>query len=327
MRSLVAATLLATSLAGMTSEPAHGDRLIARDVIESTHVRGHGGWLVWSGQRVGEGRFRLMARRGGRTFALRGVPRRRNSPFDVDIGPGPDGRPVAVYTRDGRLRMRRLGRDTRERPLRIAVSRGADVVWPTIWRKRIAYVVRRRGRPDEIRSGPIGGTHLRVRVYPGSDAERIGPPRAQHLDMRGHRIVFSWRREARGAVDIYLATGRQGLRRLGGGFGDDGGPGFDKTGPPILQNGLVRWTVYEERTGPPSNCSCLYTYDLRSRTVGRRPVTTVRGVIAGVATNERRLFAWSIDTPRVLIRQLSAASWPENAHPLPLTLPLAVADL
>lgn len=307
--------LLAVGFICHSSEAARADRVVARfgSPATATHVRGHGAWLVWSGQRPGEGRFRLMARRGGRTFALRGVQRRRLNPFDVDVGPGPDGRPVAVYTRDGRAWMRRLGRDARETRLPITVPKGGRVAWPTIWRNRVAFAVRYANRPDEIRAGPIGGTQRRIRVGPTADpgGERRGPPRALQLDMRGSRVVFAWRREARGAVEIHLATGRRRIRLLGQGFGDDGGAGQDTTGGPILQDGIARWTLDVERINAPGSCNCLVSYDLRSRVAREQQVPSVLAFAAGVAADAGHLYVW--DEEESVIHQLSRADWPVDS--------------
>lgn len=310
--------LLAVGTTCPSIEAARADRVVARLGGDSTHVRGHGAWLVWSDQRPGEGRFRLMARRGGRTFALRGVRRRRLNPFDVDVGPGPDGRPVAVYTRDGRAWMRRLGRDARETRLPITVPKGGRVAWPTIWRERVAFAVRYANRPDEIRAGPIGGTQHPIRVGPTEDpaGERRGPPRALQLDMRGSRVVFAWRREARGAVEIHLATGRRHIRLLDRGYGDDGGAGYDRTGAPILQDGIARWAQDEERTGAPPNCRCLVSYDLRSRVLRRQPVASVRALASGVAADAGHLYVW--DDEENVIHQLSETDWPVDRLPMPV---------
>src|SRR3954454_12318065 len=66
-------------------------------VADPTPIASYGGRLVFS-RADGRGRFELVQRRGDGPVAPVGVPS-RDVPFDVDVGPTPGGRVLAVYPR------------------------------------------------------------------------------------------------------------------------------------------------------------------------------------------------------------------------------------
>lgn len=309
--------LIAGMLLVMGSGPARAsDEIVARFGADETRVSAFGAWVVWSVPVEGGRRWRLMARHAGRTFSLGDVPPRRRSPFDVDLGPGPDGRPAAVYSRGGRAWMRPLVPGGHERPLYVALPDGARVAWPTIWRDRIAYVVRHIRGPDALMAGPVAGRQARVRRGPltalDSIRPRRTPARALQLDLRGDRLAFTWSRGGDGGSEIYIASGRRGLRKLDAGFGDAGGEGVDFLGAPILQAGLVRWTeIYDVEFGPEPVCLCLVTVDLRSRVRTRTPLPAGRTPF-GVAADARHLYVWN---DGIEIRRLGRAAFPVDALP------------
>lgn len=74
---------------------AHSDEPLAQpDGV--TGVTSYGGVVAWSSL-DDQGNYRLMAREQGQTRVLPVEP--RSVPFDVDLGPGPRGDVVAVYSR------------------------------------------------------------------------------------------------------------------------------------------------------------------------------------------------------------------------------------
>ncbi|HEX8101396.1 MAG TPA: hypothetical protein VF533_02195 [Solirubrobacteraceae bacterium] len=138
---------------------------------------------AWS-ERSG-GRFRLVVRSGGRRDVLKGG---RGVPFDVDLGPGPDGAPVAVYSR-----CRREPRTTRHagwQGVDWATGRGCDVY---LWRP---------GRPER-----------RLRAARAVTSEFL-PGRAlvTGLDLRGVRYAIGWNRRLAGdrGVVSEIRSGRVG---------------------------------------------------------------------------------------------------------------------
>lgn len=267
--------LLVTVVVGMATlaEPAAGDRVLARG---AAGLSGHGGDLAFSIRRSPEGarapRWYLRVHSGGRTRLPRGVPSRR-APFDVDLGPGPDGRTAAVYTRGNELRLRSLDAG-RERRIGGRLPRGAVPRWPSVWRGRIAFVVRfpdrgRRARPDRIMTGPLGGPYRSM--IPGRRAvrERGAPARAANVDLRGERLVYEWRRGATGEVEIRLAKGGRSTL-VDAGFGDAGGEGIRYLAAPVLDGVRV---LYSERSefgiGGDWACVCVVAFDRRSRAARR----------------------------------------------------------
>jgi len=65
--------------------------------VRDTPLTGYGDVLVWSSIDPEVERYDLKSYSGGRIHTLRVRPRR--IPFDVDLGPDPDGSVNVVYTR------------------------------------------------------------------------------------------------------------------------------------------------------------------------------------------------------------------------------------
>ena len=174
--------------------PADAGRVLAVD-NRPPAVAAHAGIVVWSRYHERTRRFTLMARRGGRTFPLRGVaPSRRAAP--VDLGPGRDGSTVAVYARcrAGDCDVYEYSfRTRRERPYPGASSPGLDEISPTIWRGTLAFMVRRRidrarheGRVMLVRGG-------RARALPVvRRAVLDGYTGPIEMDLRGDRLAVEW---------------------------------------------------------------------------------------------------------------------------------------
>ncbi len=130
-----------------------------------TGVTAYRGRVVWSSLNPRTGRFSLMAWAGGRRERL--PVRSRAVPFDVDLGPGPDGATWVVYSRCARepssaepsnglpdyssgtrCRLFRFSfEDGKERRLPTSGRPERSEFVPTIWRGRLAFG--RISRPDE----------------------------------------------------------------------------------------------------------------------------------------------------------------------------------
>jgi hypothetical protein len=172
-------------------------------------VSTYGSAVVWS-RAVGE-RYQLMASYRGRQFRL--PARTRSVPFDADVGPGPGGGPVVVYSRcerdpdlDGGYYVfyypfYENGRGCRlysitlaaAHPVERALSFGPglakrSLAEPTIWRKRIAFAT--SGRPKRVYVAPSEGG--RARRLRGGPVEGRRPTGLRGLDLRGGRLAFVW---------------------------------------------------------------------------------------------------------------------------------------
>lgn len=216
-------------------------RVLAREA-RPTSVSGYGDVVAWSS-------FHHTTRRYALTIAVRGrihaAPvAERAVPFDVDVGPGPDGDPTVVYSRcrrepDSRshadLPVYGVGRGCeiysydigarREHKVAVGVSREFSQYQPSIWRGRIAYVARRwplghprvflsdrRAAPRQLKGGPLGET---TGPSPGGHVfpETFGPGPLQ-LDLVGTRVAVVWERRGStcpfraGESDVTLTDAR-----------------------------------------------------------------------------------------------------------------------
>jgi hypothetical protein len=124
---------------------------------------------VWSERDPATGRFQLMTRTSG---AATKVPvRTRKGPFDVDLGPGPAGSTVVVYSRGGEIFRYDFGSGD-ERTL------GAFGHLPSIWKNRISWV--QRGKLYVS----VGENQPRPHRVRGGRGKFVG------VDMRGRTIAF-----------------------------------------------------------------------------------------------------------------------------------------
>jgi hypothetical protein len=219
----VALCVLATA-----APAAAAERVIGR-AARPTAVSAHGGLAVWSGWSERAQRYRLVAwSRGGgrRVLPVRG----QRVPFDADVGPGPSGRPVVVYSRC--RRPPDLGRSSTELPTYVS-GRGCDLylydprtrrereiaarslpgtseMLPSVWGKRIAFarVYEKRSAPQSVyphlyygsltsRSYPYrlpGGTRG---VYEKFDSTYYdGGPGPVGIDFDGRRVAYTWNGQA-----------------------------------------------------------------------------------------------------------------------------------
>jgi hypothetical protein len=95
-RRLFLVSVAACAAAGAAAVPAPADSVVAM-TARPTPLAAWGGVLVWSAWDSTAGGYRLMARTAAGVAALPVAP--RPVPFDADVGPGPDGGPVIVYSR------------------------------------------------------------------------------------------------------------------------------------------------------------------------------------------------------------------------------------
>jgi hypothetical protein len=185
---VVLASLLALAPA------AHADQTIAT-VPRATPVSAYRGHVVWSTYHPGRG-YVLTAYDKGTVSELPVTP--RGVPFDADVGPGPNGDAVVVYSRCRRDPRRRQGfpgsaltvlpewqsgrgcdlyRFTfargRETRIARASSRRASEFLPSVWKGRIAFArvyPHRRGRAGRrayLYTRPLSGAGRTRRLPAG----------------------------------------------------------------------------------------------------------------------------------------------------------------
>jgi hypothetical protein len=172
IRAIRAAALSALFLIAVPS-PAFADQTIA-SVLAPTPISAFGGRLAWSAFDPAQLSYRLMAQVDGAIAAVPVAP--RGVPFDVDLGSGPNGAAIAVYSRCKREPARRdpaisnvvaqlpdwsTGRGCdiyrfdftsgRETKIVSGSTRGASEFLPTVWKSRIAFA-----RVYERRKGGAG---------------------------------------------------------------------------------------------------------------------------------------------------------------------------
>lgn len=206
MRPVRAAFVVMLGVAGLCGgERAGAMETVVRLQSESSAVSAYRGRVVWSRPVAAAGRFELMLWHAG---AARRLPvRTRRVQFDADIGPGPNGGLVVVYSRcrreapehdpltrlplyeQGRscaLYRHRVGTRGERRLRRLSAPSGSEVL-PAVWRDRVAFV--RRGRVVRARADGTGA----VRLPPGR-ASSPGelPPDLRALDIRGARVAYEW---------------------------------------------------------------------------------------------------------------------------------------
>jgi len=145
----------------------------------------HGGRIVWSQLDPTTGEWELVEHRDGRTRLLKGAIASR-TPLRVDVGPGPDGKPVAVYARNGDLFLYDFDR-RKERELVEFEAAGASESLPAIWRNTLVFS-RRTASGFDLWSGRIGTG--RLAKLPEGPVNGVSGPIA--TEIVGSRIAYVW---------------------------------------------------------------------------------------------------------------------------------------
>lgn len=189
---------------------ASADVVIATEVRPTT-VSAFGGLVVWSSAVPTTGQYVLRSWNGTSVETLPIAA--RAAPFDADLGPDRQGRPVAVFSRctieqpeatgpfpdygDGRgcdlFRYRFDAR--REERLRSLSSSHHDEFTPTIWGTRVAFA-RRVANLNRLYIATLGDRRPSRRIPGGNDPFKRGfcanRARPSRLDLRASRLVFGW---------------------------------------------------------------------------------------------------------------------------------------
>lgn len=265
---------------------------------DNTLVAAYGGWVVWSRYDEAQNMWRLVGREPGSASVRRLPVAARAFPFDVDLGPDVSGDPAAVYSRcrheymmigpfSGAYRRSRGCRIvkldlTTGRESSLYRRRGASLYLPTLWRGRLAYVVR-GGRYDAL--------HLELRVQhhrrttttklgaapaPRTEIPEAGPTR---LDLYGKTLVFAWEStraryrcpgnltpEDDGLVTrVFLQRNRQHRELLDKGCVDSADPGAVAiANAPTISEGFVTWYRFIRTPNPADSGHRLQRRSLRT---------------------------------------------------------------
>jgi hypothetical protein len=255
----------------------------AQDVAtldRSTPIAAYGGRLLWSAYDPATQTYGLVTRVADVTSA---VPvARRAVPFDADLGPGPTGSTVAVYSRcttevtpSGSFGPSLYGRGRgcdlyafdfatgQETKIASANAPDASELWPTIWKGTLAFARTYDDKRDYpyIYTRPLTGSARSTRQPGGPRSgcatcnDRLSRPIA--LDLYGKRLAFAWQYIGTGEgfdTDIRMDT-------VGGGHvrvAHQGGGGLTQVEPawPAFEAGRLYWAV--GCFGDPGGCPGRY---------------------------------------------------------------------
>ncbi len=209
----------------------------------------YGGLIAWSSYDAASKTYRLRALRDGTPIAVDVPPSR--TPFDLDVGPGPDGRPLVVYARAGDLFQ---FDGTTESPL-AEVNSSLNESHPTILGNALAFARQRgaRGVPTVyVRSGGDTKRQVRPRGARGLEGLELSP--------RGlfavWRVAFS-----RGFTQAVLYRVRgaklEHIFRVG-----SGGANFGRLLSPSVEGSSVYFGRVNDGSGQGQT---FFRYDLGSR--------------------------------------------------------------
>jgi hypothetical protein len=212
---------LAVLILAVAAPPARAADTTVATVAKATEIDAYGARAVWSTYDPAINAFRLTVDNRGRIRTLPVAP--SPTTFDIDLGPGPHGGTVAIYSRcphgvfgtgqlDGRqgcdLYAYRFstGRETKV----AGANTKADEYAPAVWGRRMAFT----------RTSDAGGQFPLRRMYwralsgAGPDHRLAGNPKdigsgfPEQLDMRGRRVAFVWQYEWGADLCLSRAGGR-----------------------------------------------------------------------------------------------------------------------
>jgi hypothetical protein len=267
--------VLAALLAGLlVAAPAAAQDVVKLD--RSTPIAAYGGRLLWSAFDPATQTYGLFTSAGGVTSP---VPvARRSVPFDADLGPGPSGGVVAVYSRcatevapSGSFGPSLYGKGRgcdlylfdfatgHETKLVNASAPDASEFWPTIWKRTLAFARTYDDKRDfpYIYTRPLSGSAKSTRMPGGPRSgcakcdDRLSRPIA--LDLYGKRLAFAWQYVGTGEgldTDIRVDT-------IGGGHvrvAHQNGGGLTQVEPgwPAFESGRLYWSI--ACFGDPGGC-------------------------------------------------------------------------
>ena len=201
-------------------------------------VATYGGVTAYS-VRGGDGQWRLVydTNTNGRTEAVPIAP--RSVPFDVDLGPGTDGRVLAVYSRcrqEPQMGRRSAGPTpvwatarecdlyrfdfrTRQEVALEGASTFSTEVLPTIWRDRVGFVRvyhEREGLRGRVPYVYVREGSRRSERQPGGGRGTSGLPGPLAIDLEDTLLGMSWtyERDDGGVAELRLGSAGAGGREV-----------------------------------------------------------------------------------------------------------------
>lgn len=270
--------LLALALLGLAALAAPvqaADETVA-ELPRPTAIDALGFRIAYSAYDPAARMWRLMVQSGDEAPLALPVPPER-SRFDVDLGPGPDGRgpTVLVYSRCGGPRRCEIYlydfKLKRERRLR-GPSTGADESQPSIWRRRVAFLRDGPGRPRLFVTGLDGGREREIATGP---RPRGASTFVSSLELDWDRLAYVWgiAGRDRDEYQMRLHTFGRGQRLVSRVRGGEGAVAMLQ---PTLLNGRLLYGVARSLGG-----SSFQRYD--SRTGDRHSVPAPPNMLAAAS--------------------------------------------
>jgi hypothetical protein len=310
-RLVVASALLALTLALAGS--ASAEDVVTLD--HSTPVAAFGGRLLWSRFDPVTDDYALVTRAGGIPII---VPvAHRAVPFDADLGPGPDGGTVAVYSRCARETtpsgsftpaLYGLGKGCdiyqfdfatgRETRVTAVSAPDASEFWPTIWRSTIAYARVYDSKPGlpYLYVRAVGSSRPSTRL-PGGPRSTCGNCTGTRnfpiaLELYGKRLGFTWSYTGTGEgldSDIRMDTVGAGHTRVA--HQNGGGLTQVQLGWPAFEDGRLYWAA--SCFGDPGGCPG--RYGLRRYRISSGVTATAPGPPSLLAADRDAGLTWALD--------------------------------
>lgn len=179
------------------AQPAMASASQLARIARPAPVSAYDGWVAWSTYDPSAERYRLTLWHQGTVHTPHiGAA---STPFDVDLGPDADGRPVAVFSRcpprgssGGSCDIYLLDlATTRERRTKVAANPGFDETVPSIWRKTLVFAraKRRNASNPQMRFSTAPASHTKAIAGLKLPRGQGGPDR---LDLYGLKLIMRW---------------------------------------------------------------------------------------------------------------------------------------
>jgi hypothetical protein len=280
----IAPILLTLCAPAVCVAPASAETVLARESAPFT-ADAFGDVIAWSSFDPFTKTYRLRVLRNGQPADPPVAP--NPDPFDLDVGPGPDGKPLIVYARNGNLFQ---FDGTLESPL-AEVNSSLIESQPSIHRSSLGFVRQRtrRGRPT-------------VYLRSGGDTKRQPRPRfrrtigVDNLELSARGLFVTWRTDVAptccsSAILYRVKRSRlQHIFRVG-----SGGANFGQLVTPSVSGPSVYFGRVNQGSGQGNR---FFRYDL-----GTRRLFSARG------TSQARSLTWRGD--RFLMSRETRTCQPE----------------
>jgi hypothetical protein len=244
------AVLLAVLALAVTAAPAAADQRLAVEAAPFT-ADAYGDVIAWSSYDAAAKTYHLKLLRGDQ--AITPAVATSSKPFDLDVGPGPDGAPLVVYARGGDIFQYDPATGL-EQPLAEVNTPNVERS-PSIQRDALAFVRRVHGKPT-------------VYLRKGGDTRRQPRPKFKHvlavdgLELSDRGLFVTYRTDivqtCCSRATLYRVIGGQ-LRQV---FAvGSGGANFGQIVTPTVFGRNIYFGRTNNGSGQGNN---LFRYDLRS---------------------------------------------------------------